>query len=492
MSSLPDRPLAMVIGALGGEGGGVLTTWVVRAAEMCGYPVQSTSIPGVAQRTGATTYYIEIYPATHEQVGDLQPVMALYPAPGNMDIVVTSELMEAGRMLENGMVSSDRTTLITSTHRIYSILEKSAMGDGLYRAEPLENAAQKLSKRAVMFDMTALAREYNTVLNAIVLGVIAGSGELPIPADRFEAAIRDAGVAVDSNLRGFEAGLAYMRGELAPPTAEPIKKARAARTSAADLVSEVADHWPAETQLIVSEGIKRLVDYQSPGYARRYLDRLGAILDIDRQRGGARDGWKLTIETGRYLALMMSYEDIIRVADLKSRRSRMARVRNEVNAKPDEPVRITEFLKPGFEEFTSIMPPWLGRPIMNWARNNVWARNFHFAMRVRTDSIFGFVRIWGLARLRFWRPMSYRFSEEQKVIDDWLGVIGEAATRHYGLAVEIAELANVRKGYSDTHRRGGGKFRPAYDRARGSLCPRRSRSRMGSKSCGRSPCGCTG
>ena len=56
------RPIAMLIAALGGEGGGVLTDWIVGAAADAGYPVQSTSIPGVAQRTGATTYYIEILP----------------------------------------------------------------------------------------------------------------------------------------------------------------------------------------------------------------------------------------------------------------------------------------------------------------------------------------------------------------------------------------------------------------------------------------------
>ena len=183
MSTLPERPISMVIGALGGEGGGVLTTWVVRAAEMCNFPTQSTSIPGVAQRTGATTYYVEIYPAPHDQLDGRSPVMALYPAPGNMDIVVTSELMEAGRMLENGMVTSDRTTLIASTHRVYSITEKSAMGDGLFRGDNLDNAAQKLAKRAILFDIANLAEKEGTVLNAIVLGVIAGSGELPIPVE---------------------------------------------------------------------------------------------------------------------------------------------------------------------------------------------------------------------------------------------------------------------------------------------------------------------
>jgi indolepyruvate ferredoxin oxidoreductase beta subunit len=454
MNALPERPISMVIGALGGEGGGVLTAWVVRAAELCDFPTQSTSIPGVAQRTGATTYYVEIFPAPRDQLDGKLPVMALYAAPGNMDIVVTSELMEAGRMLENGMVTSDRTTLIASTHRVYSIIEKSAMGDGLFRGDKLDNAAQKLAKRAILFDIATLAEKEGTVLNAIILGVIAGSGELPIPVENFTKSIRESGVAVESNIKGFEIGLAYMKGELKLPDAAPDKKIRAAKPSADSLIAEVASSYPGEALAIVTEGVKRLVDYQNPAYAKLYLDRLADVLAIDRERGGERNNWSLTVETGRYLALMMSYEDIIRVADLKSRRSRFERIRTEVVAKAGEPVHMTEFLKPGFDEFTSIMPSWLGRPIMNWAMGNDWANNYNFAMRVRTHTIFGFVRVWGLSKLRFYRPKTYRYSQEQPAIEGWLEVVKDAAARHYQLAVEIAELANLRKGYSDTHKRG--------------------------------------
>ena len=148
-SALPERTLTLLIGALGGEGGGVLTDWIVKAAESMHFPTQATSIPGVAQRTGATTYYIEIYPVRHDDLAARSPVMALYPAPDNMDVVVTSELMEAGRMLENGMVTPDRTTLIASSHRVYSILERSAMGDGLFDDTDLRSAVSELAKRAI-------------------------------------------------------------------------------------------------------------------------------------------------------------------------------------------------------------------------------------------------------------------------------------------------------------------------------------------------------
>jgi len=95
--SAPSRPVTLLIAALGGEGGGVLTDWIVAAAAKQGLPVQSTSIPGVAQRTGATTYYVEIVPATWSELGGKRPVLALSPGIGDIDLMIASELLEAAK-----------------------------------------------------------------------------------------------------------------------------------------------------------------------------------------------------------------------------------------------------------------------------------------------------------------------------------------------------------------------------------------------------------
>ncbi len=121
------RPISIAILAMGGEGGGVLADWVIDLAEHGGYLAQKTSVPGVAQRTGATVYYVELFPkaAAREQ----KPVLALMPVPGDVDIVLASEFMEAGRAITRGLVTPDRTTLITSTHRVYTMQERIALAD---------------------------------------------------------------------------------------------------------------------------------------------------------------------------------------------------------------------------------------------------------------------------------------------------------------------------------------------------------------------------
>ena len=188
-----ERPITILIAALGGEGGGVMADWLMEAATRAGYPAQATSIPGVAQRTGATTYYLEIFPVQRKDLDGREPVLSLTPSPGNVDVMVASELIEAGRAMLNGFVSPERTTLIASTHRIYATVEKMQMADGRFDSERVLDAAGKLAKRAVLFDMRKLAQESGTVINAVLFGAMAGSGVLPLSREGCEEAIRRGG-----------------------------------------------------------------------------------------------------------------------------------------------------------------------------------------------------------------------------------------------------------------------------------------------------------
>ena len=178
------RPITILIAALGGEGGGVLTDWIVAAATQCGFPVQSTSIPGVAQRTGATTYYIEIVPLTAAELGGKRPVLALAPGVGDVDIVLASELLEAGRCIASGFVTPDRTTMIASTSRSYLVTEKIAMGDGRLDSARLAKAIDEHARTHLLVDMEALAKQSGAMINAVMLGLMAGSARLPISAGR--------------------------------------------------------------------------------------------------------------------------------------------------------------------------------------------------------------------------------------------------------------------------------------------------------------------
>lgn len=449
-----NRPITLLIAALGGEGGGVLTDWIVSAAADAGYPVQSTSIPGVAQRTGATTYYIEIFPVRARELGGKRPVLALTPGVSDIDIAVASELLEVGRTVANGFVTPERTHVIASLSRFYAMDEKIAMGDGRFDQDRLIKTVKDNARDALLIDMDALAKQSGSIINAVMLGAIAGSGRLPLTAEQLEAAIRADGKSVDSNLRGFRAGLDAARAKL--PLAKQVEKKRNAPTTSDLLEHEVTYSLPALAQPTAIEGIRRLIAYQGVAYARLYLDRLRALVDAD---AAADTPGRLLQEVARHLAVRMSYEDVVRVAQAKIAPSRMRRIaREELRAK-DEPFSVHDFLKPGIEELTQLLPPFLARPILRYSERKGWLGRVYFGMEINSTSITGYLRFLMLAKLRRLRPYGHRFKQEQAQIELWLGLIAEAA-RHPGtLALEVAECARLIKGYGDTHARGLANYR---------------------------------
>ena len=458
------RPITILIAALGGEGGGVLTDWIVAAAASQGFPVQSTSIPGVAQRTGATTYHVEIVPAPQAAtqpssaagagLGRGRPILALAPGVGDVDLVIASELMEAGRAIMGGYVTPDRTTTIASTSRSYLVTEKIAMGDGRYDPQRLVAAVEKSSKNTLLLDLETIARGCGAMINAVMLGTLSASRVLPIPAEAFEAAIRADGKAVEANLRGFRAGLEAARAG-SQLRADPGKRHHAPSPALADLESEIAA-MPEAARAFATEGVRRLAAYQDLAYARLYLDRLKPVRDADAK---AAAGGKLLAETARHLAVRMSYEDVIRVAQVKIDPARFARITREMGVKPEQTFTVTEFLKPGVEEFCSVLPPWLASRILGLAERYPALGRAHWGMAVNTGSIFGYLRFYALAKLRGFRPKTFRYQEEQRAITAWLRLIAQAAPLSGELALEITECARLIKGYGDTHKRGSGNYR---------------------------------
>jgi indolepyruvate ferredoxin oxidoreductase, beta subunit len=457
---LPQRPVTVLIAALGGEGGGMLADWLVAAATHCDYPVQSTSIPGVAQRTGGTTYYVEIYPLTTAKLDGRQPVMALSPTPGMVDVVAASELAEAGRAMQNGYVNATHTTLLASTHRVYAVAEKVIPGDGRADSEKILAALKASAHRAVLFDMARLAAHHGAMINAVLFGALAGSGALPLTRAACERAIREAGKGAEASLRGFAAGYDQASGEhraAAPaPAAQPAREA--------PTVERVRKRFPAETFAVLEAGVARLIDYQDPAYAALYLDRLEPILALDREAGGTDNGYKLTRETGRQLALWMSYEDLIRVADLKTRKSRFERLRKETGAGADDVVTMTEYLKPGLDEICSMLPQRLAQRLRDWAKKN-GKESFAVATHIKTSSLQGFLLLRAVSGLRRWRRHTSRYQSEHKRMERWLGAIKRLgfAVQDVELALEIAECARIVKGYGETHRNGVVQFEKIFD-----------------------------
>jgi indolepyruvate ferredoxin oxidoreductase beta subunit len=454
-----QQPISLLLCALGGEGGGILTDWLVEAARHAGYAAQATSIPGVAQRTGATTYYLEVFPVPMAELGGRQPVFGLNPLPGRLDALVSSELLETGRQITNGLASDSHTLVITSSARALTTGEKMVMGDGRRDAAELIDLVNTHSRARHVLDMAALTKQAGTVVSAVMLGAIAGSGLLPFARQDYEAVIGSGGASASAkaSLRGFalafdavqaqRAQAAYVEQVLAP---EPAP-------AAPSLPTALAREFPPEVHPLMALGHARVCEYQSAAYGTHYAARLRRVLEAEKRTDpDGSHGWGTTVEMARWVALWMAFDDIVLVADLKSRASRQARVRSEAKAGNDDLLRVYDHFKPGAPEFAAMLPAGLAQRVLAWDRKRVAAGKAPWALplKIGTHSVLGMLALRGLAATKRLRPMGSRFQTEQALIDRWLAAVVQLTSIHWQLGHEVALCGRLIKGYGSTNERG--------------------------------------
>ena len=468
------EPLALLIAALGGQGGGVLTDWIGHAARTQGLTVQATSTPGVSQRTGGTTYYLELAPPSEPDA--MPPLLALTPLPGRVDVVVCAELLEAARMLERGMITPTRTTVIASTHRVFTTIEKMHAGDGRFDSARVVDAVRTLARHTVLFDMEAVRSQHGAAISAVLFGALAGSGALPLPRDACESAIRASGKSVDVSLAAFDtayqhatrAGTEVLGGDQADADLP------AADTALPGVLVDRIATLPVRVMEFVLLGAVRAIAYQDVGYAQRYLGRVERIVRAEALACATETNYEVAREAARHLALWMCYEDVIRVASLKGRASRLARIRGEVQARHGDVVRVYDLFKPSIYEIAAVLPHAIGAWLERWAPAKDRQRHRGKGVTLQASSVFGAIALRSAAALRPLRPYSLRFAEEQAAIDDWLAVLEKTLALETNVssevALEVARLPRLLKGYGDTHDSGREKFRRILNVCRNGDC----------------------
>jgi len=458
-ASVPNPPtdavIKLAVMAVGGQGGGVLAGWIERLARAEGWAVQATSVAGVAQRTGATIYYLEMAPLTQGRAA----IFALAPSAGDVDILIAAEMMEAGRAIQRGFVTPDRTLLIGSTHRALAVSEKMVPGDGIASAEEVRAAAEIAARTLVLADFEQAAVAAGSVISASLFGALAGSGVLPFPRAAFEAAIRAAGKGVEASLRAFSAGFEAAQAGVQPaagpaaPANPPPPRGPGQLLAGWSRLEACIDSLPAPTRAMAMAGLRKVVGFQDIAYGAAYLERVERVLAADH----AEQGWELTRQGAKYIANAMAYDDVIRVADEKTKAGRLARIRTEMGGA--EVMQLTEYTHPRAEEIISLLPARLGHWINARPRLVQWIdRRVNRGRRLRTDRLWPFVQLWLIAGLRGWRLVSLRHETEMAHLEAWLATALDHAAVNYDLGVGTLAARRLVKGYSDTHARGLSKF----------------------------------
>ena len=342
-------------------------------------------------------------------------------------------------------------------------------GDAIADPAVVVEAAGVAAKRTIAFDMEKLANDNNSHISACLFGTLAASGVLPFGRETFEAIIKAGGRGIEPSLKAF--GAAYDRTTAPPAAAAPLPVVRkpakrfaplpesAGRSDLDTLIARIRD-YPATLHNMLFAGVKHLTDFQDPRYAGEYLDRVAKIFEFDRAHdrahGGAGKNFALTAAAAKYVAVAMAYDDVIRVADLKTRATRYDRVLRENAVGSDQLVYTTEYMHPRLEEAAGTLPAPLGRFLE--AHPKLFGFMFRSGRRVRSGTIHWFLMLYVLGALKPIRRTTLRYQREMAHLEKWLSVATANVAQNYDVAVEILNARRLVKGYSDTHARGESKF----------------------------------
>lgn len=452
-----DQIIKLAILAVGGQGGGVLTNWVVELAESNGWVAQSTAVAGVAQRTGATIYYVEMAPQSEKR-----PVFSLAPSVGDVDILIAAELMEVGRAIQRGFVSPTRTFLIGSSHRLHAVSEKINPGDGRAKDQVIFDAAQQAAKSVLLHNYDRLAIQNGSYISASLFGALAASQALPFSAAQFEKVLEGSGRGAQRSIEAFQAALAA-EPQIGPEQIHPrclrgIKGPQKLRARWHDVQQRIAQ-LPQDAQSMALAGAKKCVEFQNLAYAEDYLDKLEHFahqIPADRP--------DLLTELAKHLANAMVYDDLIRVADLKTRQQRLTRIEDEVQFDPADGLKITEYFHPRAEEICGMLPPRLGRWFEDHPDRFAWLdRRVNKGRRIRSNGFWGFSSLYLLGGMKWWRKHTLRDQIERDHRDAWLETLERHLRDNPDLGLELIKCRRLIKGYSDTHHRSLSKFARIFD-----------------------------
>jgi indolepyruvate ferredoxin oxidoreductase beta subunit len=284
----------------------------------------------------------------------------------------------------------------------------------------------------------------------VLLGAIAASGVLPFPREAFEATIRASGKGVKGSLAGFAAGFALVAG------AAQADATRGA-AEASELPEELQGQFPKRLHPMLAAGYARVREFQDDAYASLYIDRVARVLDAER--AADPNAWHrlaATHEAARFVASWMAFDDIVRVADLKSRASRLARVRDEVRAGTGDVLRVYDHFKPGIPEVAALLPSGLARALKRWDARRIAAGRepLGWPIKLPVHTVAGLAVLRLLASLKWLRRHGDRFVAEQRGIDQWLAAVESGLRRDWALGHEIALCGRLVKGYGATNERG--------------------------------------
>jgi hypothetical protein len=198
------------------------------------------------------------------------------------------------------------------------------------------------------------------------------------------------------------------------------------------------DGLPEAAVSVVSKGIHLLVDYQGASYAQLYVDRVRRFVG----RPGVDDA--MLGEIARLMALRMSYQDPIRIAQLKLVEFETGA--EGLRAQPADDVR-----KFRLDELIGALPAIVAEPVLDALEWLGWTHK-PVPIRFSAKSRWGVRRLKIEAGLRRWRLFSVRYAKERALVERWLHMINRSLVKQPTAASAMVQSADMIEGYGDAYR----------------------------------------
>ncbi len=442
------RSLRVLIATVGGQGGGVLSDWLIHGLLNANWNAASIGLLGLSQRAGTVTYYCEASSDKEEKI-----VTSMFAMPGDVNLFIGQELLELGRLLSAGYASDD-CVIIGNLGRTYTTLEKMPSENGVYDSSIITNAAEKLSpKNNYLVDAPAYVTAHqlqHLTSNAFLLGLVVASPVIDLPTEPFIKAIRDSEVNVNGNIKAFELGYQMFKDEKIHLGVNQFEikdnllssKLKASCTNTDTLFEKIKSRCSKEVIDSIEFACQRLEDYQDKEYVQSYLGMIDELRNINLVRPATVEAF------AKNSALWLSYEDIPRVGQLKTKPDRFAKVFKEHGIGPQHIVKITDYFVPDVEQLVGMLPQPIAKLIMKIGSR--FTHDFEgksFPLKIKSTSILGYWSLRLLSIGRYWRRSSLRHQYEMSKFNFWFDNLKRTQEESPAVAQIVAELARVIKGY---------------------------------------------
>lgn len=311
-----DDQFGVYFTGIGGTGVVTANRILAMATEAAGYVASGMDQTGLAQKGGAVASHLHIA-ASPDKLGSgvigragadlyLSGDILQAAAPAHLDraktdgtLVVEAEITPTAAMMQMGSTAPDPETL------------QSAMRERAPQGRALFINSKRLAD-AVFADPV--------LANVILLGAAFQAGGSPFSLADMEAAFKRQGRAADKNLAAFTWG----RWAAHDPSAVEAALAAASMRKSAKPFEPSADAMKAATSLVagytlpqdlaslLTRRTAQVIDYQSAGLARRFLDLVARAAGQD----SAAQDWKLTRAVVESWFKLLTYKDEYEVARL--------------------------------------------------------------------------------------------------------------------------------------------------------------------------------